>query len=331
MKTLERLVLAAGLATMGWLLWKFNPAAVWTQVSGVGLGFAVILPFQIFDHALNALGWRFAFSRRDSSGIPFRTLVKIRIAGDGVNYLTPSGTIAGEFIRPGMLGDLKSAEVKNASVVVAKFAQALGQALFILLGILFVLQGRLNFLQGRQRLLGIGGALLVIALVGLALYMLTGPAPGLLPQSNGKLTAIRGQMRLYLKAHPGRFALSTLFFMGGYAWGAFEVFLICRFMGMSVPLLTAFAVEVLSNIIDSLMFMVPAKVGTQEAGKTAIFHALGYPASQGLAFGLIRHVREIIWAGAGFLIYALSRPKASPRALPQESPEPLAEPLVPAD
>lgn len=330
MKIAERLILLAGLATMGGLLWKFHPAAVWAQISAVGLGFAAILPFQIFDHILNAWGWRFAFSREDAPAIPFWTLVKIRIAGDGVNYLTPSGTIAGEFIRPGMLGALASEEVRNTSVVVAKFAQALGQALFILLGILFVLQGRLNFLAGSQRVLGIAMALVVMALVGLALYLLTA-RNDLFSRPGGKLAAVREQMRHYLKRHPGRFLLSTLFFSMGYAWGALEAFLICRLMGMTVPLLTAFAVEVLSNIIDSLMFMVPAKVGTQEAGKTAIFHALGYPASQGLAFGLIRHLRELLWATAGFLIYALSRRKAALQAPRPATPRPQARPLVPAD
>jgi len=137
-------------------------------------------------------------------------------------------------------------------------------------------------------------------------------------------------IRRYLREHPGRFSLSTLFFMAGYAWGALEVLLICALMGIPMPLLTALSVEVLSNVVDSLLFMVPAKAGTQEAGKVAIFHGLGYPAGSGLAFGLIRHCRELAWAAAGLLLYTLSRRAAGPAAAQPESPQPRAEPLVPA-
>lgn len=332
MKGLERLILLAGFATLGILLWKFNPSEVWGEVSKVGLGFAVIVPFQFFDHALNALGFRFAFSAEHARQIPFSRLLKARVAGDGVNYLTPSATIAGELIRPAMIGDCASAEVRNTAVVVAKLTQALGQALFILLGLIFVLEGRLDLLPARQRALAAAGALFVMAGVGAAVVLLTsrGRQGDYLWKAGGRFLGVREQMRRYMRRHPGRFALSSVFFAAGYAWGALEVMLICHFMGIPVPLRTALAIEVLSGVIESLLFMVPAKVGTQEAGKTAIFHALGYPAGRGLAFGIIRHARELLWAGTGFALYALSRRKAA-----HASGKPASlrgtGPLVPAD
>ena len=118
---------------------------------------------------------------------------------------------------------------------------------------------------------------------------------------------MRDQTARYLRAHPGRFALSTFFFMMGFAWGAWEVLVICFFLGLRVDLITALCVEVLSVVVDSVFIMVPAKIGTQEAGKIAIFAGLGLPAARGLAFGLVRHVRELSWAAAGFLIYAWDR------------------------
>ena len=308
MRALERLILAAGLFTVGFLLWRFDARAVWAMVSQVGfVGAACILSFQIFDHLLNALGWRFAFTAEDARKAPLSRLILVRIAGDGVNYLTPSGTIAGEFIRPAMLGGELSDEVRNSSVVVAKFSQAMGQALFIILGLLFVLQGKLDFLESRQRAYAIGAALVIMASVGSALWFLTAEgAPDFLRRFKS-LDAVRDSMRDYLKRHPLRYALSIICFIGGYAWGAAEVLVICHFMDISIGVKTALAVEVLSNVIDALMFMVPAKVGTQEAGKTAIFHGLGYAASQGLAFGLIRHTREFCWAAFGFGYYVLKR------------------------
>ena len=64
-------------------------------------------------------------------------------------------------------------------------------------------------------------------------------------------------------------------------------------------------IEVLSSMIDGIFFMVPAKVGTQEAGKTAIFVLLGLPAQTGLAFGIVRHIRELSWASLGLALYSV--------------------------
>ena len=319
MKWLERLILLAGLATVGYLLWRFDARAVWGMISQVGLlGFACILSFQIFDHALNALGWRFGFAAEDAGRASLPLLIKARIAGDGVNYLTPSATIAGELIRPGMLGPVLPEEIKNSSVVVAKFAQAMGQAFFIVFGMIFVLHGKLNFLEGKEWALGMGGALVIIAAVGSGLWLATAETtPAFIARFKG-VDALRGRMGAYLRRHPGRYVLSVLFFMLGYGWGAAETLLICHFMRLPISPLTALAAEVLSNVIDALMFMVPAKMGTQEGGKTLIFKGLGYQASQGLAFGLIRHTREFCWAGLGFAFYALNRRRA-PTAAPPPS------------
>ncbi len=332
MKFFERAVLAVGFATLLLLLIKLNPSVVAHDIATVGWGFLLILPFPILDNTFNAFAWRFAFSRQEAKGLPFLPLFKGRVAGDGVNYLTPSGTIAGEFIRPGILGDIRSPEVKNASVVVAKLTQSLSQALFILVGLFFVIDGPLHFLNGRSRHLATGWALLVgTVIMGSIAFLAMKPGSGGRPwQAQGRFGGLRLTIRRYLLDHPVRFLLSILFFGFGYLWGAAEVLLITHFMGLSLPLPTALAVEVLSNIVDSLMFMVPAKVGTQEAGKTAIFYWLGYPASAGLAFGLIRHLRELVWAGAGFLIYAVNRSalaaassKAPQRALSELLREPL--------
>ncbi|MDD5656523.1 MAG: lysylphosphatidylglycerol synthase domain-containing protein, partial [Elusimicrobia bacterium] len=287
--------------------------AVWRQVSRIGWGFLVIIPMQLCDQVLNAAGWRFAFGARDAARVGFWDLVRARVAGDGVNYLTPSGTIAGEIIRPGMLPADLPAQTRNSSVVVAKVAQSLGQALFALVGLLVLIPLRLGFLSGRQVWGGLLGSLLVLAAVCGGLLALTARRPDgtyawRLPSS---LEGMRGQMAEYLRAQPGRFAASTLFFWLGFAWGAVEVMVICRCLGLRVDVVTAFSIEVLSVAVDSLFFMVPAKVGTQEAGKTAIFAGLGMPPALGLAFGLARHARELAWAGLGFALYAWNRRRLS--------------------
>jgi hypothetical protein len=307
-KILNRLIMLAGLATLGVLLWKLSPQMVFGAIAPIGImGAFSIAIFQILDHAINAVAWRFAFRPEAARRVPLFLLIRARIIGDSVNYLTPSGTIAGEFVRPALLGDSAPEEIKNASVVVAKLAQALAQAVFILVGFLFTAMAQLHLIDGRELWMALVGLGLVVALIILALFVLAreGAVPKFVQRIGvGWLDQVRKQMRGYLSKHPGRFALSTLGFTLGYGWGILEVFLICYFMGIEISPLKALAVETLSNAIDLAMFMVPAKIGTQEVGKAAIFRLLGYRASQGMAFGLIRHIRELLWAGGGFFYYA---------------------------
>lgn len=325
----KKLVTLAGLGTFLYLLWRFDARLIWAETSAVGAGFLLILPFQIFDHTLNAMAWRFAFRPKDAAAVPLARLILVRMAGDGVNYLTPSGNIAGEFVRPGMIADLRPPDVTVTSVLVAKFTQALGQAFFIIGGILLLL-GRLDSVSAARKAVGLGASGLIAALVLTGFVVLTnkgrlGDRIWSLAERFGP--GVRENLQVFVAQHPGRLVLSIVFFMLGYAWGALEVLLICHFLSVPLDLRTALAIEVLSNVVDSVMFMVPAKIGTQEAGKTAIFAGLGLPPHQGLALGLIRHLRELIWASAGFSIYLLHQKGAFLPRL-QGSPPPLPEPAA---
>ena len=324
----HRIIFIVGVATIGFLVWRLGPTKIWGHIQAFGfLGFLTVLPLQCLDHSFNALAWRFTFAPKDAKSIPFKSLFKVRIAGDAVNYLTPSGTVAGEFIRPGLLGPVASDHVKNTSVAIAKLSQTLGQMAFILVGILFMLLGRLDALDDHEIFLIVTGALFVAALIGFSLFILAaqnrkgnffwdigGPA----------IRGVRENMRAYLRAHPVRMTLSVIFFTIGYACGMIEVAVICSFMNLPIGALRALVIEALSNAFEAMMFMVPAKIGTQEAGKVLIFKAMGYTASEGLSFAIIRHIRELLWSSAGFAIYAFNKKNLKKEQSPssRQSPEP---------
>ncbi len=301
-------VIALGTTTFLVLLWSFGPARVWERLRGFSWGFAIVLPFQIIDHALNAMGWRFAFPPAEAARVAFADLVRVRIAGDGVNYLTPSGNIAGEFVRPGMLRSSVPHDAKVTSVVIAKAAQAVGQALFVLFGLIYLLNVRAYSFRAGQAALAAAGMSVILFGVALCIGLFAARPPAWIkrrfPSTVEKTEPVRRQLRDYLLRHPGRLAGSTVFFMLGYSWGAAEIWLICYFLGYPLGPETALCIEFLSNLVDSFAFMVPAKIGTQEAGKAVIFKGLGLAADVGFTVGLIRHVREMLWAGGGLCLYA---------------------------
>ena len=302
------LVLLLGTATFFYLLWSFGPLRVWSLLLGFGWGFALVLPFQLCDHMLNAVGWHLAFAPGEAARVSYWDLVRVRVAGDGVNYLTPSGNIAGEFVRPGMLHSSLSSDAKVTSVVVAKATQAVGQALFVLFGLIYLINARAYAFKAGQAGWAAAGMSVILFGVALCVGLFAARPPAFLkarfPDAVEKTEPVRRHMRDYLARHPGRLAGSTAFFMLGYSWGAAEIWLICLFLGYPISLETALSIEFLSNLVDSFAFMVPAKIGTQEAGKAVIFKGLGLATDVGFTVGLIRHAREMIWAGAGFALFA---------------------------
>jgi len=283
------------------LVWRADTHAVRVAVLEVGWGIVLVVGQEVVAHLLNTLGWRFAFAREHAASLPFGELLRLRLAGDAINYVTPSATIAGEYARVAMLGDRLGADVRAASVVVAKSAQTLAQAVFIAAGLSILGAGFVIAAPRRSLALwGLGlGLLLAILLIYGSTAARLGPVRAFLRNAALRLAE-------FLRDHPGRIVLSTFMFVLAYGWGSFEAYWICRFLGIPVPVSTALAIEVLSVTVDGILFMVPAKIGTQEGGKVAIFAALGLPASLGLAFGLVRHVRELSWAGIGMFLYALS-------------------------
>ena len=309
------LIIVLGTATFLYLLWSFGPLVIWGHLRSFGWGFALVLPFQVFDHGLNALGWRLTFPPAAAAKTSLLDLIRVRVAGDGVNYLTPSGNIAGEFIRPGMLAADLPSEVKVTSVLVAKASQAIGQALFVLFGLLYLLHGRLYEFQSGQVFWASLGMLVILFGVAfcVAVFAAEPPAwlreraPGLLERT----ASVRRLVREDLSKRAGRLSGSVALFMAGYAWGAAEIWLIARLLGYPLSPETCLSIEFLSNLVDSLAFMVPAKIGTQEAGKTAIFKGLGLRPDIGFVVGFIRHLREVAWAGLGLLLYAAHQRRAA--------------------
>ena len=139
-----------GLLGLAILVWRADAQAARMAVLQVGWGIALVVGQEVVAHLLNTLGWRFAFAREHVASLPFGELLRLRLAGDAINYLTPSATIAGEYARVAMLGDRLGADIRAASVVVAKSAQTLAQAVLIAAGLLLLGAGLVIAGPGRS-------------------------------------------------------------------------------------------------------------------------------------------------------------------------------------
>ena len=84
-----------GIGLLIFLVWKIGLDALWRDLSLLGWG---LVPFVLLEGVVKifqALGWRYCLSPPHRS-LPFFRLVAIHLAGNAINYFTPTATLGGE-------------------------------------------------------------------------------------------------------------------------------------------------------------------------------------------------------------------------------------------
>lgn len=83
---------------------------------------------------------------------------------------------------------------------------------------------------------------------------------------------------------------------------------------MPVSLVAATVIEALGTGVRFATFLVPAGIGTLEGANAAAVAALGWAASDGLAFSLVRRGRQAVWIGLGLeIVVAMGATRAAGR------------------
>ena len=109
------------------------------------------------------------------------------------------------------------------------------------------------------------------------------------------------QMFYFHEKHPAAFrGILMLDFATNFLL-ALEVFVIFRLLGLAANYPASLVVEGLTKLVDLGGLVVPGDVGVYQGGAGLICHAIGYTVATGVAVGVIRQLRAILWAGIGFL------------------------------
>lgn len=322
----ERFFLLGGIVLFAVLILRIGFRTVLENLRLIGWGFTLIIAQELLAATANTFGWRHAFPR-PRAAISFRRLFAARVAGDGINCVTPTATIGGEFVRARMIEDVADPTTVWASVAVAKITQTVAQVVFILVGLLFVATHTPLPAVVRDGLLvsvPLFAATVALAVVlqrrGLfttgvrLLRRLRLPVP---TRVGKQLRRLDDEIRR-IYAAPASFLLSTGFFLLGWMCGLLEIYLILHFLQVGASWQRALSIEALSVTIDGLFFFVPAKAGTQEGGKVLIFTLLGLDPAKGFTLGIVRRIRELSWAGIGLLFLSRHQIACRGRVLDSE-------------
>ncbi len=317
----ERVFLVGGLVLFVFLIRELGARTVFDNLRVVGWGILLIIGQEALAYLANTLGWWAAFPS-PRPAIPFRQLLAARTAGDAVNYVTPTATLGGEFVRTRFLHGHATGTALVASVTVAKLCQTIAQIVFVVIGLTVIVDETplpSGIRHGLMAGLSAFSALVLVLILAQRRGMFT-PLLRLAqwlrlstraPELTQQLQHLDEEIARIHGNAPGAVFLSVMGFLTGWACGVVEIYLILLFLGVPVSVQRALTIEILSVAIDGMLFFVPAKVGTQEGGKVLIFTILGLDPAKGLALGILRRIRELTWALIGLLI--LSRQQLAVR------------------
>ncbi|HLH75593.1 MAG TPA: lysylphosphatidylglycerol synthase transmembrane domain-containing protein [Candidatus Binataceae bacterium] len=318
MRRLETLLVVLGFAFYIWLLKCLGLHTVAQYVRVVGLGLLLTIALEALARIANTLGWRIAVTQCPAE-LDFAHLFAARIAGEAIDYTTPSAQLGGQFVMALMVRRRLALAAGLASVVVAALAEAVGQIGFVLGALM--LSARLAATVHKLFWPLVGGLSLTVTLaVGFYLIQVNRPFSRLWKvAAKLDLAAIATDaiarssevadrlLAEFYQRHKPRLLASCLCYLAAWSLGPLEIYLLLGFLHQPRTLEVVLLTEALGILIERATFMIPAKLVSQEGGKALILGLLGYPPSIGFAVGLLRRIKELFWVLAGLTIFGLYR------------------------
>lgn len=321
---LRPLLVLAGLAVVGYLVAQIGPAAIWSSFVTLGWRLPLVLAFPYALAGLvDTIAWRLLLPGPVPLGLVFRA----RLAGEAINLATPTMAVGGEPVKAFLLRPHVTLLDGLVSVIADKTTIVAGQIVFLAGGLLAARAA----LPPSSRLLPIMTGLLAVEIVAIGGFALVQASGGLggggrvlgrigarvgfggerYLQGLGDLD--RALAALYRRGRR-RLVASALVHAVAWASGGLEIYIVLSLLGAPIPLGTALIIESFAGGVKFASFMVPASLGALEGGYVAFFEAFGLGATSGLSFVLVRRLREMAWAGVGFLALGVSdRARLRPR------------------
>ena len=318
MKRIKAVALVGGSALWCWLVWRAGPETLLHYMEQVGWGMLTLLGVAAVRHAARSVACRWAMVD-DRASFSYLEMYGILLISEAIKFVAVAGLVFGESAKGLLLSRRVSAARAVSSVVLDVALYQVSAGIFLLAGAL-VLAWRGPVAPELRKVLwissGIVGAAVIVAAVGFArgwrttrrLLQKLGGA-GARPSRRGKwmtrheekLAEAGAQIGGFLKHHPRLFWGILVFDMAAHFASALEVLVALRLLGQPVGYAASVGIEALTKLVRISGAVIPANVGAFEGGTALVAVALGLPMAAGVALGIVRQARSVLWAGLGFL------------------------------
>jgi putative membrane protein len=318
-----------GLVALAAFVHRIGVERILALFQQIGWPLLLLVPYRAVPLYLDSRGWRLLFqSSGDANangGPPPRwMLFWIAALRESINRLLPVANVGGEIVAVRLLSvSGYSVGASAASMIVEVALTTISLCLYAALGAAILIQFKLAP-QGLQPLLA--GGLIVGAMmaVGLTVLLRFGTVFARiakliergLTQRYAELARVMASIDPLIAvvlSNPLRIARAVCWQLSGLLAGAFETWLLLRWMGSPVDASTALALDGVAWALREFIFVVPGGLGVQEAALTGLGQALGIGTDVALTLSLAKRVREFLFGAPILLLFqALFKGAAAP-------------------
>jgi hypothetical protein len=303
----------AGLGLFAYFIWAAGPSEVWSNISKIGWGFALILLLAGLRFGVRTLAWILCFEPPHRLG--FFEAFRAYLIGDAAGNVVPVGIVVSE---PAKAALASSARVPfNASfsaIAVENIFYMLSVALFIFCGTAALLASfHLPKLLRYSSYGVIAGALLFVVLAAYALArqwrFLTAALNGLAARGLGRRTLERRREKVaafeekiygFYTRNQRRFLPIMLCEAAFHLLGVAEAYITIALISPLAPtILSAFLFESVNRVITVVFKFIPLRAGIDELGTGQLARILMFGETAGVTLAVVRKARMVFWMAVG--------------------------------
>jgi uncharacterized protein (TIRG00374 family) len=319
MRLLRWAPLAIGIALFAAAVGRFDLRALTAMSGSLAVALVIVTLINGVSQVVRTLTWRFCFP--PGIVLPFRRLLRIRLAAEAFSYVTISG-VAGEPVKVVLLRDEAPPPAVTASVILERltFSIVTLALVGVWAAITLVTMPLAPYWRGMFFWFAVVAAVFIVliaaAVRGEGTYMsrflewLTRVTRGALgTHAFGRfLVQAERQVLEFVRTDHRRVVRVIALDVVNYLLMAAEIWVVLRAIGLASSFATALTIETFTRVASMVFAPIPGSLGALEASHLAVATAVGL-APAGAALAIARRARGLFWAGVGFAVY--------PRRVPQ--------------
>ncbi len=283
----------------------------------VGFRFVWLIVVTFLGYLFGTIGWKYCMGPQGAH-LRLKDLFFIRHIGETVSIINPTSVVGGEAMKVFLLQDQGvERKVLITSVLISRVIMALTQVvLFLLAGAFLLLQDERFSSQISWTTIGLYLLLASVSILVLVLKpkrLLRNAALrtrfGVYLQRRTETIRMRlwqvlDDLSFYFKNSKKALALSFLFFVLHWFFGAMEFYLILIFLGIDVNIIQAILVDMGVVFFKAAGAFVPGQIGFEEYGNKVMLAAIGVVGTEiWITASILRRTRQLFWIFFGLLVY----------------------------
>ena len=316
MKKLHTLLLLLGFVFLGFLVWKVGAARLWSELLALGWGLVPFIALEFLAEGLHTKGWSYCLSKRYRR-LSWFQLFRIRLAGNAINYLTPTAAMGGEITKAALLSSSHKSPEAVSGVLIGRLSTGVAHVMFVACGSIVVVCGAhlprpvwvAMFASGGFVIIGMTVFLLLqkYGKFGTFVRWLAARRFGgrLLHKVAHEVSTVDEALKTFYRERPRDLAPAVGWQLLGHSTGLLQTWWFLSLVHPTFSIETIATVFVLGMWFDMLTFAVPLNMGTLEGSRVVVFKAVGMGALTGMTYGIALRLAQLSVVSFGLVNYAM--------------------------